>query len=90
MMWHVDEFAGANAGLVLAEIELRHAGQTVLLPDWIGEEVTLDQRYRNSRLTDAPWGKGWGRQPRKAALLGRSGTGAPPLPCRSWRMLFNP
>lgn len=59
-MWHVDEFAGENAGLVLAEVELRHPGQAVALPTWVGEEVTSDQRYRNSRLADAPWRKDWG------------------------------
>jgi len=63
MVWHVDEFAGENAGLVLAEVELRHPDQAVVLPDWVGGEVTSDERYRNSRLADAPWGKGWGGQP---------------------------
>jgi adenylate cyclase len=70
IVWHVDEFAGENAGLVLAEVELGHAEQLVSLPDWIGEEVTSDQRYRNSRLTDVPQGD---RQDRQT-------TGAPPSP----------
>lgn len=56
MVWHVDEFAGENAGLVLAEIELCHPDQTVMLPAWVGKEVTSDERYRNSRLADAPQG----------------------------------
>jgi adenylate cyclase len=56
MVWHVDEFAGENTGLVLAEIELSHPRQAVELPDWIGEEVTSDERYRNSRLANAPRG----------------------------------
>jgi len=55
-VWHVDEFAGDNAGLVLAEIEMSHPGQQVLLPPWIGEEVTDDERYRNSSLVDEPQG----------------------------------
>lgn len=54
MMWHVDEFAGQNAGLVIAEVELTHPEQSVVLPDWIGEEVTSDERYHNSHLADAP------------------------------------
>jgi adenylate cyclase len=58
MVWHVDEFAGENTGLVLAEIELSHPGQAVVLPDWVGAEVTSDERYRNSRLADAPRGCG--------------------------------
>lgn len=53
-MWHVDEFAGANAGLVLAEVELDHPAQAVTLPDWVGQEVTSDERYHNSHLADAP------------------------------------
>jgi CYTH domain-containing protein len=64
VVWHVDEFSGENVGLVLAEVELRHPEQPVVLPDWIGEEVTSDERYRNSRLVDLPWGKGWGGHPR--------------------------
>src|SRR4051812_42098664 len=59
IMWHVDEFAGENAGLVLAEVELRYPEQPILLPDWIGEEVTGDERYRNSHLVDVPQGGDW-------------------------------
>ncbi|WP_063776736.1 CYTH domain-containing protein [Microvirga massiliensis] len=64
MVWHVDEFVGENAGLILAEVELSHPGQPVVLPDWVGEEVTSDGRYRNSRLADAPQGDGRSRLPR--------------------------
>ncbi|CAH1694836.1 hypothetical protein CHELA1G11_21685 [Hyphomicrobiales bacterium] len=54
-IWHVDEFAAENTGLVLAEVELHDLGQQVTLPDWIGAEVAFDERYRNSRLADFPW-----------------------------------
>jgi CYTH domain-containing protein len=57
LQWHVDEFKGDNAGLVLAEIELEHPDQPVPLPPWVGQEVTHDPRYRNSRLVDAPRGR---------------------------------
>jgi adenylate cyclase len=57
LRWEIDEFAGENAGLVLAEVELEHPSQPVALPDWIGDEVTADQRYRNSQLVDAPMGE---------------------------------
>jgi adenylate cyclase len=57
VLWEVDEFEGENAGLVLAEVELEHPDQPVALPDWIGDEVTADQRYRNSQLVDAPMGE---------------------------------
>jgi adenylate cyclase len=58
ILWEVDEFAGENAGLVLAEVELEHPDQLLALPEWVGDEVTSDQRYRNSRLVDAPMGDG--------------------------------
>jgi adenylate cyclase len=49
--WEVDEFLGANAGLVLAEIELSDPDQPFARPDWLGEEVTDDPRYFNSSLS---------------------------------------
>ncbi|MBQ0822912.1 CYTH domain-containing protein [Microvirga sp. HBU67558] len=82
MVWHVDEFAGENAGLVLAEVELRHPGQAVVLPDWVGEEVTSDERFRNSRLADVPWGKGWGGPPPKSRPLRMERSGSAIAPTR--------
>jgi len=60
MHWDVDEFLGANTGLVLAEVELDHEDQEVTLPDWAGEEVTGDVRYYNSSLARQPYSM-WGR-----------------------------
>ena len=60
--WVVDEFEGANAGLVMAEIELEHADQAVELPDWAGTEVTADPRYQNSSLVRHPF-REWGPKP---------------------------
>lgn len=57
-VWHVDEFGGRNAGLVLAEVELEHPAADVALPPWIGAEVTADPRYRNSELVRWPMGTG--------------------------------
>jgi adenylate cyclase len=48
--WVIDEFEGAHAGLVLAEIELYAADQDIVVPPWAGEEVTNDLQYRNERL----------------------------------------
>lgn len=48
--WEVDVFAGPHSGLVLAEIELGSAEETVSLPGWIGREVTNDPRYGNEAL----------------------------------------
>ena len=52
--WEIDEFDGANEGLVLAEIELDSEDTKVDLPNWIGEEVSHDARYYNSNLFKNP------------------------------------
>ena len=57
-IWEVDEFAGENQGLIVAEVELNDENQKVELPDWIGEEVSQDKRYSNSNLSKNPW-KNW-------------------------------
>ncbi|WP_045835928.1 CYTH domain-containing protein [Hyphomicrobium sp. 99] len=54
-IWTVDVFEGANAGLVLAEIELESADQAITLPPWVGDEVTNDPRYENSSLARSPF-----------------------------------
>ena len=54
-VWEVDVFRGANKGLMVAEIELAEESETVALPDWVGEEVSADPRYRNSRLAQLPF-----------------------------------
>jgi adenylate cyclase len=53
--WEVDEFLGANQGLVVAEIELDSEQQLFDKPDWIGEEVTDERRYFNSSLIRNPF-----------------------------------
>lgn len=54
-VWEVDEFLGANAGLVVAEIELPAEDTVFNKPDWAGTEVTHDLRYLNSRLIKQPY-----------------------------------
>ena len=54
--WEVDEFLGANAGLVIAEIELNDERQEFERPGWLSTEVTDDPRYFNSSLMAAPYG----------------------------------
>lgn len=59
-VFEVDCFAGANEGLVVAEVELADAGEAFERPGWLGEEVTGDRRYYNSQLLRHPyceWGK---------------------------------
>ena len=53
--WEIDEFAGENAGLVVAEAELGSQYERVELPEWCGEEVSDDVRYYNSNLIKHPY-----------------------------------
>lgn len=53
--WEVDEFIGANAGLVVAELELERLDQAFERPPWLGEEITEDVRYYNSSLANRPF-----------------------------------
>jgi len=57
--WEIDEFSGANKGLVVAEVELESENQALTLPDWVGEEVSGDSQYYNSSLATAPFSV-WG------------------------------
>lgn len=54
-LWEVDAFAGDNAGLVVAEVELTAEDQPFARPDWLGAEVTHDVRYFNSNLATQPY-----------------------------------
>lgn len=54
--WEVDEFIGANAGLVVAELELDDEAEAFSRPPWLGLEVTDDVRYYNCNLARRPWG----------------------------------
>ena len=58
LVWEVDEYFGANAPLVTAEIELPDEKTVVALPDWIDREVTDDRRYKNNNLAMRPFA-GW-------------------------------
>ncbi|HPF09884.1 MAG TPA: CYTH domain-containing protein [Flavobacteriaceae bacterium] len=54
-IFEVDEFLGANEGLVLAEVELKDVTQKFDTPDWLGEEVTGQNKYYNSQLSKNPF-----------------------------------
>lgn len=58
--WEVDEFFGANEGLVVAEIELKSVDEQFEKPDWAGENVTADSRYGNQNLAGNPY-RDWKR-----------------------------
>ncbi len=53
--WEIDVFEGANAGLVVAEIELQAPDEAFELPPWAGEEVSDDPRYYNVCLAHHPY-----------------------------------
>lgn len=53
--WEVDEFHGANAGLVVAEVELDSESEFFARPAWLGDEVSGDVRYSNSSLSVMPF-----------------------------------
>lgn len=55
LIWEIDEFHGANEGLVVAEVELPSADHTFDLPPWIADEVSDDRRYTNYALYHKPF-----------------------------------
>jgi CYTH domain-containing protein len=49
-VWEVDEFEGALAGLVLAEVELDSADEPLVVPGWVGHEITGLASWSNRAL----------------------------------------
>ncbi len=60
-IYEVDEFYGENEGLIMAEIELQSETENFEKPDWLGEEVTNDERYYNAYLSKNPF-KNWSKK----------------------------
>lgn len=54
-LFEVDEFYGNNQGLVVAEVELASEDEVFEKPDWLGQEVTSENRYYNSMLVKHPY-----------------------------------
>jgi len=57
-IWEVDVFSGDNAGLIVAELELKSETEEFEKPDWVTMEVTYDGRYTNASLSIHPY-KDW-------------------------------
>jgi adenylate cyclase len=57
-VWEADVFLGDNAGLIVAEIELKSEDEAFEKPDWVTDEVTDDGRYSNAALSQYPF-KDW-------------------------------
>ena len=54
-LWEVDCFAGDNAGLVVAEVELADPDERFEKPPWTGPEVSHLPRYYNVALVRHPY-----------------------------------
>ena len=75
LTWEVDQFEGANAGLLIAEVEMkdgyeRGAWEALVdsqQPVWLGREITGDHRFSNSQLAMLPLAK-WPVHERAAVL----------------------
>ncbi len=57
-VYEIDVFLGENDGLIIAEIELKSEQETFEKPDWLGKEVTNDEKYYNAYLSKNPY-KNW-------------------------------
>ena len=55
VLWEIDEFLGANAGLVVAEVELDAVDAAFERPAWLGREVTDESRWYNVALAERPY-----------------------------------
>lgn len=53
--FEVDEFHGANDGLVMAEVELGSETEAFEKPDFLGPEVTGDKHFYNSYMLANPY-----------------------------------
>lgn len=57
-IWEIDVFSGDNDGLIVAEIELKDENENFIKPNWLGDEVSDDERYYNVCLVNHPF-KNW-------------------------------
>jgi adenylate cyclase len=54
-LFEVDVFSGENEGLIVAEIELQSENETFTKPNWLGDEITTDEKYYNTYLSNCPY-----------------------------------
>jgi adenylate cyclase len=57
-LYEVDVFEGDNTGLIIAEIELNDENESFEKPNWLGAEITGDERYYNAFLSNSSY-KNW-------------------------------
>lgn len=53
--FEVDEFTGANEGLLFCEVELSSEDEEVALPDFVGPEVTGNKFFYNKHMLSFPY-----------------------------------
>ncbi|MGB1475449.1 MAG: CYTH domain-containing protein [Candidatus Poseidoniaceae archaeon] len=51
LLWEVDEYEGSISGLIIAEVELESEDQEVILPNWLGLELTHLKGWSNASLS---------------------------------------
>jgi CYTH domain-containing protein len=66
--WVLDVFEGANAPLVIAEVELEREDQPVAIPPWCVREITGEGVFSNAALASHPFEQ-WPNEERQPALL---------------------
>lgn len=54
-VWEIDEFAGDNQGLIVAEVELEAEDEAFQHPAWAGADVSGIKRYYNVSLCSYPY-----------------------------------
>jgi CYTH domain-containing protein len=54
-LWELDVFDAPNDGLVIAEVELPSEEAELVLPSWVGREISGERRYLNANLSSRPY-----------------------------------
>lgn len=54
-VWEIDVFYGENEGLIIAEIELEDENEKINIPNWVGMEISNDEKYFNFSLSKIPY-----------------------------------
>lgn len=54
-VWEIDEFYGDNEGLLMAEVELKDPDEPIVLPHFIGPEVTGNPFFYNKNMLIEPY-----------------------------------
>ncbi len=49
LKWEIDVFMDKNKGLIIVEIEVPTIDFDLKLPEWVGEEVTYNEKYNSNK-----------------------------------------